>query len=102
MLAVPLILEAMYTKVWDNAAKTGMDKKLRTGIKISRLALKAGIDLRKKLFAKIHDALGGKVRLFISGAAGIDPVISKGFRDLGMFLIQGYGLTECSPIVALN
>ena len=102
LLAVPLILEAMYAKIWESAAKNNMDKKLRTGVKLSKLALKVGIDLRKKLFGKVHDAFGGKIRLFISGAAGIDPIISKGFRDLGIFLLQGYGLTECSPIAALN
>src|SRR5690606_14591077 len=56
----------------------------------------------KKIFKEIHEALGGHIRLLISGAAGIDPQIAKGFRELGISLIQGYGLTECAPIVALN
>jgi len=64
--------------------------------------MKFGIDIRKKLFAKIHDNFGGHIRLFISGAAAIDPVVSKGFQDFGFNILQGYGLTECSPIVALN
>ncbi|MEG6614063.1 AMP-binding protein [Pseudoclostridium thermosuccinogenes] len=102
MLGVPLIFEAMYKRIWDQASKSGLDKKLRTGIKISNLLRKFGIDITKKLFAQVHNSLGGHVRLFISGAAGIDPLVSKGFRDLGIPLIQGYGLTECAPIVALN
>ena len=102
MLGVPLIFESMYKRIWDQAAKSGMDKKLRMGIKISNLLRKFGIDITRKLFAQVHNSLGGNIRLFISGAAGIDPVVSKGFRDLGISFIQGYGLTECAPIVALN
>jgi len=56
-----------------------------------------GLDIRRKLFRQIHDNIGGKVRFVISGAAGIDPVVSKGFRSFGISLLQGYGLTECSP-----
>ncbi len=102
MLGVPLIYEAMYKRVWDQVAKSGQDKKLKTAIKINNFLKNFGVDLSKKLFKKIHDNLGGNMRMFISGAAGIDPSVSSGFRDLGMLLIQGYGLTECSPIVALN
>ncbi|MDO8685748.1 MAG: AMP-binding protein [Clostridiales bacterium] len=103
MLGVPLIFEAMYRRIWDQAAKKPETlKKLKLGLGITRLLGALGIDLRRKLFAPIHDAFGGNLRLLVSGAAGIDPHVSKGFRRLGMFLIQGYGLTECSPIVALN
>jgi len=77
-------------------------KKLKFGLKLSNLLKSVGIDISKKLFAQIHNNFGGNVRLFISGAAGIDPIVAKGFRDFGIHFIQGYGLTECSPIVALN
>lgn len=103
MLGVPLIFEAMYRRLWDTVAKQPeTEKKLKLALKLSKLAGKIGIDLRKKLFAPIHNNFGGKLRLFISGAAGIDPLVSKGFRELGILFLQGYGLTECSPIVALN
>lgn len=103
MLAVPLILEAIYNRIWDQASrKPGLVKKLKSAIKISNLMRKLGINLTRKLFAQFYDNFGGKLRLFISGAAGIDPVIAKGFRDFGLICVQGYGLTECSPIVALN
>lgn len=102
MLAVPLLFEAMYKRVWQQAEKSGMASKLRTAIRVNELLKIFGIDLSKKLFKKIHDNLGGCVRLFISGGAGIDPLVAKGFRELGIPLIQGYGLTECSPIAALN
>lgn len=103
MNGVPLIFEAMYRRIWEQAAKKpGMERKLKFGIRLSNILRKFGIDITKKLFAPVHNTFGGHLRLFISGAAGIDPVVSKGFRDLGILLVQGYGLTECAPIVALN
>lgn len=103
MLGVPLVFESMYKRIWDQAAKDPkMLKKLKTGIKLSNFLKLFHIDITKKLFAPIHDNFGGHLRLFISGAAGIDPMIAKGFRDLGINIVQGYGLTECAPIVALN
>lgn len=102
MNAVPLIFESAYKRIWEQAAKSGMDKKLKIAIKISNFLRKFNIDVTKKLFATIHQNFGGNLRLFISGAASIDPAVAKGFRELGINFVQGYGLTECSPIVALN
>ena len=103
MLGVPLIFEAIYRQIWNQASKNPKTaRKLKLGIKISNLLKKFNIDITKKLFAPIHENFGGHLRLFISGAAGIDPMVAKGFRDIGIKLIQGYGLTECSPILALN
>ena len=102
MLGVPLLLETMYNKVWKQAEKSGRAKKLRMGIKISRALLKLGIDKRKELFKDIHAALGGNLRMLIAGAAAIDPKVAEGLRDFGIEAIQGYGLTECAPIAALN
>lgn len=102
MLAVPLIFEAIYKRIWNQAKKTGTDKKLRFGIKISNFLRKFNIDITRKLFSPIYNNLGESVRLFISGAAPIDINVAKGFRNLGLIFVQGYGLTECSPIAALN
>jgi len=103
MLGVPLIFEAMYNRIWDQASKNPKTlRKLKIGLKISNLLKKINIDISKKLFKPIHDNFGGHIRFFISGAAGIDPVVAKGFRDFGIGFVQGYGLTECAPIVALN
>ena len=71
-------------------------------IKITNVLDKTGIHLKRKVFKSIHDQFGGNLRLFIAGAAAINPEVSKGFRDFGITLIQGYGLTECAPIVAVN
>ena len=103
MLGVPLIFESMYNRVWDQARKNpGTLRQLKFALKLSNFLRKFGINITKKVFAKIHNNLGGHVRLFISGAAGIDPQVAKGFRDFGIHMVQGYGLTECAPIVALN
>lgn len=103
MLGVPLLFESMYNRIWDQAAKKPeLLKKLKLGIKISNALKIVKIDVTRKLFAPIHQSLGGNVRIFISGAAGIDPIVAKGFRDFGIKLVQGYGLTECAPIVGLN
>ena len=71
-------------------------------IKITNALDKIGVHVKRKVFASIHEQFGGKVRLFIAGAAAINPEVAQGFRDLGILAVQGYGLTECAPIVALN
>lgn len=103
LLGVPLILEAMYKRIWDHAAKEPKTlKKLKLGLKISKILKTVGIDVRRKLFKPVHDNFGGSIRMFISGGAAIDPHVVQGFQDLGIHCVQGYGLTECSPIIALN
>jgi long-chain acyl-CoA synthetase len=102
MLAVPLIFEAIHRRIWDQAKKTKSSNKLKIGIKISNILRKFGVDITRKLFSPVYNNFGSNIRLFISGAASIDANVAKGFRDLGIAFIQGYGLTECSPIVALN
>lgn len=98
MLTVPLMLESIHKKIYSPANLP----KLKKGIKISNFLRKFGIDLRRKIFAKVHDTFGGNLRLLISGGAAIDPEIIKGIQDLGIHCVQGYGLTECAPILALN
>lgn len=100
MISVPILFEAMYKKVIKGIEKKGKLETVQKGIKISNTLLKIGIDVRKKLFKDIHNTLGGKVRLFVSGGAALDPEAEKGFNDLGFTMYQGYGLTESSPVIA--
>ncbi len=100
MISVPILFENMYKKVIKGIEKQGKLEKVKKGIKISNFLLKFHIDIRKKLFKEIHDKLGGKARLFVSGAAGLDPDVEKGFNELGFKVLQGYGLTETSPVIA--
>lgn len=102
MCCVPLLVETLYTKIWAGIRKKGMEKKVKTAIKISNGLRKVGIDLTRKLFAEIHATLGGRLNTLISGGAAINPVVLQGLRDFGILGVQGYGLTECAPLAALN
>lgn len=103
MLSVPLILETMYRKIWEQVSKTpGLAVKMKFALVISNILKFFGIDISRRIFKDLHENFGGELRLLISGAAAVDPKVAKGFRDLGIHFMQGYGLTECSPIIALN
>lgn len=104
LVVVPLILENMYKKVWEQARKKrGMTTKLKVALSTSNLLYKSlKIDIRRRLFKQIHENIGGRVRLFVTGAAAIDPEVSRGFGKMGIRAVQGYGLTETSPLVAGN
>ncbi len=100
MISVPILFENMYKRLLKTIEKKGKLETLKKGVKISNALSKLHIDVRKKLFKEVHEALGGKVRLFVSGAAGLDPEVEKGYNELGIRTIQGYGLTETAPIIA--
>ena len=100
MISVPILYEAMYKKVMKAIEKKGKLETVKKGVEISNFLLKFGIDIRKKLFKEIHDTFGGKLRLFVSGGAALDPDTEKGFNELGITMYQGYGLTESSPVIA--
>ena len=100
MISVPILFENMYKKVMKGIEKQGKLEQVQKGIKISNFLLKFGIDIRRKIFKDIHDKLGGKVRLFVNGAAALDKETEKGFNALGFKIVQGYGLTETSPVIA--
>jgi len=102
MVVVPLVLETMHKRIWAEAEKKGAAGKLRLALRISNGLRCIGIDLRRRLFRAVLENLGPHLRLFICGAAALDPEVAKGFRDLGIAALQGYGLTECSPLVAGN
>lgn len=103
MLVVPLMLELFYKRIMKAATSDPkLAKKFRLGLKLSGLLRKIGIDKRRSLFAKVHQNFGGSLRMLIAGGAAIDPAIIAGMRDLGIETVQGYGLTECAPILALN
>ena len=102
VLGVPQLFETMYKRIMATAKKNGLEKKMAFGVKLTRLLRKVGIDIRRKVFANIHDNLGGKLRITVSGAAAIAPEVAVAFNDFGINLIEGYGITECAPIVSLT
>lgn len=100
MVTVPLLVETVYKKIWTKARKTGKEQALKKAIRFNRRMKKVGIDLSRKLFKSIHSSLGGRLRMFICGAAPLNPVVLRGFADMGFVFLQGYGLTETAPLAA--
>lgn len=98
-VAVPLVLETMYKKINKGIAEQGKTKLINTMVKVSNGLLKCHIDVRKKLFKAINDNFGGKLRIILYGAASLDKDTVIGFDNFGINSIQGYGLTETSPVL---
>ncbi len=99
-VGVPLLVEAIYKKIEQGINKKGKTKIVNLAKKISNILLKLHIDIRKKLFKEILDELGGNLRFVISGGAPLDKKVAQGFNELGIKVVQGYGLTETSPVIA--
>jgi len=99
-VCVPLLIEAMYKKILAEVEKQGKTKVIKIGTKISKFLLKIGIDIRRKLFKQVIDKLGGNLRFIISGASALDKNVAEGFNNFGILTVQGYGLTETSPVLA--
>lgn len=99
-VGVPLLVNKMYENIEKEIEKQGKTKLINFATKISNFLLKFHIDIRRKLFKKVLDGLGGKMRFIISGGAPLDKKVSIKFNELGVHLIQGYGLTETCPVIA--
>ncbi len=99
-VGVPILVEAIYKTIMKEIEKQGKTNLIKFARKISNFLLKFNIDIRRKLFKQVIDALGGSLRLVISGGAPADSEILKGFNDLGVATLQGYGLSETSPVIA--
>ncbi len=102
LVLVPLYLETFYRRIQANIREQGKEKLVRRMMKISNFLLKIGIDIRKKVFAQIRDAFGGEVKTIISGGAALNNEIVDFFNGVGITTLNGYGITECAPIIAVN
>ena len=102
LILVPAFLEVMNRKIWTTARKTGKEGLLKAMMKVSDCLRKVGIDLRKKLFSSVLSAFGGKLELVICGGAKLDEEIIKTFDSLGITILNGYGITECAPLISAN
>ncbi len=102
LILVPAFLEVMNRKIWTTARKGGKEGLLRFMMKCSDLLRKVGIDVRRKLFASVLSAFGGKLELIICGGAKLDEEIIRTFDSLGITILNGYGITECSPLISAN
>lgn len=104
LLGVPLLFDKMFKRIY----KSIQERKIASMVmgplvKVTAILEKVGWkNCKKAVFREIHEKFGGHVRLFIAGGAATDPMVAKGLREFGFTLLQGYGLTETSPILALN
>ncbi len=102
LMLVPLIVETMHKKIWDEVKKRKMEKKLKFAMGLSNFLLFFGIDMRQKLFAQVTGAFGGNLKSIVCGGAPLSPQIIKDFYAFGITVLEGYGITECAPLVAVN
>lgn len=99
---VPMIANAFYKAIWSNAEKAGKADKLRKGIKISNFLRKFGIDKTHSMFADVFAPFGGNLNMIVCGGAMLNPVVVKGMSELGIQMENGYGITECGPLISMN
>jgi len=102
LILVPAFLEVMNRKIWATARKGGKEGLLKVMMKVSNCLRKVGIDLRRKLFGSVLQAFGGKLELVICGGAKLDEEIINTFDSLGITILNGYGITECAPLISAN
>ena len=99
-IGVPLLMEAMYKKIMAGIRKQGKEKTFERGVRMSRMLRKVGIDVRRKLFKDVLNELGGSLRMVVSGASALDGAVIRGYEDIGVEVVQGYGMTESAPVIS--
>lgn len=102
LVLVPLFITTMYNKIMAKAKASGKDKILRVMLSVSNVLRKVGIDLRRVFFKSVLDAFGGRLCKIVSGAAPLNPEMVKAFDGFGITIAEGYGITECSPLISVN
>ena len=99
---VPAFVEVFYKKIMANARQNGKEATLKKMIAMNNKLRRVGIDMRKTLFASVHKAFGGNLRKIVCGGSPLRPELGEFFDGIGISLINGYGITECSPLVSAN
>lgn len=99
---VPAFVEVFYKRIWSTAKASGKEKGLKILIKVSNALRKIGIDKRRTLFASVHEAFGGRLKKIVCGGAPLRKELGDFFDAIGISLTNGYGITECSPLVSVN
>lgn len=102
LVLVPLFVETMYKRIWSEIDKKGKTAQVRTAIKISNALLKIGIDRRRQLFKEILDAFGGNLKYIVCGGAPLKAELIDDFKAFGISIFEGYGITECAPLISAN
>lgn len=99
-VGVPVLIDKMHSTIIKELEKQGKTKLINFMIKFSNVLMRLHIDIRRILFKPLINALGGNMRFIISGGAPLDKKVAKWFNDIGIHLVQGYGLTETSPVIS--
>ena len=99
---VPAFVELFYKRIWATLKEKKIDKLFKVMIAVSNGLRKVGIDIRRKLFKSVIDNFGGNLKEIVCGGAPIRAEVGKFFDDIGIILFNGYGITECSPLVSVN
>ncbi len=102
MTVVPMIANAFYRNIQAGVKKAGKEEKLKKGIKLSNMLRKIGIDRTHKMFADLFVPFGGNLNMIVCGGSMLNPVVIKGMNDLGVRMENGYGITECGPLISIN
>ncbi len=102
MYVVPAIIEVLYRRMNASIEEKGKTKTIKLAIKLSNFLRTIGIDARRKIFAELHNALGGNLEKLVCGSAPLRAEIADFFDDIGILVTNGYGITECSPLVSVN
>ncbi len=102
LMLVPLFVETMHKKIWAEIKKKGIEKQVKIAIGFNNAFLFCGIDIRKKMFKEIIDSFGGNLKSIVCGGAPLSPQLIKDFYAFGITVLEGYGITECAPLVAVN
>ena len=101
-MLVPLFVEKFYQRIWAGIEDKGLTKTFKVMMKTSNALLKVGIDVRRTLFKSIHEQFGGNLRLIVCGGAPMREELGRFFESIGITITNGYGITECSPLVSVN
>ncbi len=99
-VAVPLVLETIYKRIQKGIKDQGKEKLVNMMSKLANFLLIFHIDIRRKVFKSVLDKLGGNLRIAYFGAASMDKKVIEGYNNFGIDTVQGYGLTETSPLIA--
>ena len=102
LVLVPLFVYTIYKRIWSEAKKSGREKKLRIGLSAARTLRNMGIDKRRAIFSEVLDSFGGRVEKIICGGAALNPRMIEFFENIGISVYEGFGITECSPLVCVT
>ncbi len=102
LVLVPLFLETFYRKIMASVKDSGQEKAFEKMMGVSKGLRKTGVDMRRVFFKSVLEAFGGNVKLIISGGAPLNQEIADVYEAIGVTIVNGYGITECSPIISAN